>query len=532
MKRAYVTFLMLFLFGVFLYLAPAKTSGQNDKFRRAEQAIPNRYIVVFEDQETPDREIESAGRATELAAEYAMRVDRVYDTAIKGYSAEMSIDEAQRLSMDPRVKYVEEDSIVSDAETQINPGWALDRIDQRTASYDSAYNYTASGTGVNVYILDSGIQTAHVALQGRARAGFNAFPDSPPIEQCNGHGTGVAGVVGSSVHGVAKNVSLVSVRVLPCTGNGTVSDAIAGIEWVTANAVRPAVANMSLQTGYSSGLNDAVRASIATGVTYVVAAGNNTANACEYSPSSLGQAITVGATNSSDTRVQYSNFGPCVDLFAPGEGVKTIWNSSTTAVTYASGTSFASPYVTGAAALYLESHPGATPQEVHAAITSNATANLVSAAGFDSPNMLLFSALGNPQATTPTPTPEPTPTPTPEPTPPPTPTPEPTPVPTPTPVATPTLTPTPTPTPEPPPTLSGRVMTPDGRGLLNATVSISDNAGMIRTSMTGSFGYYRFDDVEAGRTYVMRVGSRRYRFASCIIVITETPADVNFVGLE
>jgi len=394
MKRFYVLCIaaLFAAAGIFVF-QPSTRAQKSDKFKRSERAIPNRYIVVLEDA-NPELSARDVGDvANELTAEFAGTVDRVFRNAIKGYSVEMTPMDAESLSGDSLVKYVEEDSFVSAADTEYNPAWALDRIDQRAMPYDNAYNYYARGTGVNVYVLDSGILTTHVELQGRAFEAYDAVHDPTPISQCNGHGTGVSGVVGSVTYGSAKNVSLHSVRVLPCTGYGTVSDVISGVDWVTRHAIHPAVANMSLETSYSRAMNDAVDSSMASGVTYVVAAGNDTDDACRYSPSSLSGAISVGSSNSLDARVYYSNFGRCVDLFAPGEGVRTIWNTTNTTVTYGSGTSFACPYVAGVAALYLETHPLASPAEVQNAITGNATPSVIYDAGEGSPNLLLYSLM-------------------------------------------------------------------------------------------------------------------------------------------
>jgi len=270
--------------------------------------------------------------------------------------------------------------------------------------------------GVNVYVIDSGILTTHQALSGRAFDDYDAVRDQYDPMTCNGHGTGVAGVVGSSNFGVARNVLLHSVRVFPCTGDASLSDVVSAVDWVTRHAVKPAVVNMSLRASFSQTLNSAVSASIRSGVTYVVAAGNDEADACNYSPGSVGEVITVGSTNSVDQRVYYSNFGSCVDLFAPGEGVATIWNSTDTTTTYASGTSFASPNAAGVAALYLEMNPGATPAEVQAALVNNASSGVIYNLGNTSPNLLLFSDFVG-SAPTPTPSPSPSPSPSPLPSP-------------------------------------------------------------------------------------------------------------------
>jgi subtilisin family serine protease len=386
------TLAMLFaVFAIHVISQSTKVSAKNEKFRRSERPIPNRYIVVLNDTDEYGQETKAAERAAEHARGFSMRVNKVYDSSIKGYAAEMSDTEAVRLSEDSRIRYIEQDSIVEETDSQSNVGWGLDRIDQRTVTYDNTFSYSTTGAGVNIYILDSGVMQTHIDLQGRVVDAFDAVNDNTPISQCNGHGTGVAGVAGGSTYGVAKNALLHSVRVLPCTGYGSLSDTLAGVDWVTRHAVKPAVANMSLGTSSSATLNSAVAASIASGVVYVVAAGNESDDACRYSPSGATDAITVGGTKANDERIAYSNFGRCVDIFAPGEGVRTIWNTTDSTFTYASGTSFASPYAAGVAALFLERNPTATPQQVRDAMTANATADVVTLPGANSPNLLLFS---------------------------------------------------------------------------------------------------------------------------------------------
>jgi subtilisin family serine protease len=269
--------------------------------------------------------------------------------------------------------------------------FGLDRVDQHLMPMDTAYNYSRTGTGVHVYVIDSGILTGHAEFQGRAIASVDFVGGNVPLDQCNGHGTSVAGIVGSATYGVAKSTTLHSVRVLGCDGYGTVSDVLAGIDWVTRHAISPAVANMSLGGGYSRTLNDAVATSSASGVTYVVAAGNETDDACRHSPASAPAAITVGASTRLDERLYNTNYGSCVDLFAPGLGVETTGVQAAYPVVFVSGTSFSSPYAAGAAALYLEAHPTASPAEVQSAIVSNATPDVLTNIGNGSPNLLLFS---------------------------------------------------------------------------------------------------------------------------------------------
>jgi subtilisin family serine protease len=377
------------------HFVPIKTSAKSDKFHQSQRPVPNRYIVVF-DEAMSNLANDARGLADDLNRDHPGIIHDVYSSAINGYSVELSYKEAIRLSEDPRVKFVEQDSFVSETDVEANPGWGLDRLDQRALPYDLAYSFNGQGNGVNVYVLDSGILPTHIDLQGRVVSAFDAVHDNTPLNQCNGHGTGVAGVVGSTSFGVAKQVMLYDVRVLPCTGDGTVSNVISGIDWITKHAIKPAVANVSLQAGFSPSMNSAVIASINSGVTYIVAAGNNNENACNWSPSAVASAVVAGATNSADTRVGWSNFGACVDLFAPGEGVSTIWNGGDTVTTYASGTSFSSPYATGVAALYLEQHPTSLPSEVASALVSSATTNVVIDPGVDSPNLLLYSMVAAP----------------------------------------------------------------------------------------------------------------------------------------
>lgn len=302
----------------------------------------------------------------------------------------MNEAQAAALSRDPRVKYVEEDGIMSIDTTQTNATWGIDRIDQRDLPLSGTYNFEADGSGVNVYIIDTGIRATHVDFGGRVSGGFTAVNDNRGTDDCNGHGTHVAGTAGSATYGVAKNVQLIPVRVLNCQGSGTTSGVISGVDWVTANHISPSVANMSLGGGASASLDSAVTNSINSGVVYAVAAGNSNTDACTQSPARAAAAITVGSTTVTDARSSFSNFGTCVDVFAPGSSITSLWKTSDTATNTISGTSMASPHVAGVAALVLQGNPGASPATVANAIKTNATSGKISSVGTGSPNLLLF----------------------------------------------------------------------------------------------------------------------------------------------
>ena len=409
-------------------ILPSKSSAKNDKFHRSQKPIANHYIVVMNEDVADFGDDNGVGNAvSELARTYGGRVGKIYSSALKGYSAEMTETDAVKLSEDPRVKYVEEDGVVEGQAIQTNsPSWGIARIDQRNYSYplDTNYNYSTSGRGVSVFVLDTRVLVTHPDFEGRAVAAYDYFNDNTPISNCNAHGTHVAGTIGSRTYGVAKDVTLYSVAVIPCTGLGTSTSVLAGIDWVNRHASRPAVVNMSLAAASYQALDDAVQNSINSGITYVVAAGNYSADACGYSPARLPAAITVGSIGESDTRDPSTNYGSCIDVFAPGVYITSTWNDGGSGLL--AGTSTASPHVAGAAALFLEANPGASPRQVSDQITSQATGGAVYGAGTGSPNLLLYTLdLAGAPVPTPSPTPAPSPTPTPSPTPSPTPTPVP-----------------------------------------------------------------------------------------------------------
>ncbi|WP_030439039.1 S8 family serine peptidase [Actinoplanes subtropicus] len=331
-------------------------------------AIPGQYIVTLK---SPAGELsaQSIGGAT--------------------YVKKMTATEARRLAARPNVAYVEQDRLMHVEATQRNPVWGLDRIDQRAVKPSKSYTPMDDGSSVHAYVIDTGIRITHSEFGGRASYGWDFVDDDATASDCNGHGTHVAGTIGGAHYGVAKKVKLVAVRVLDCDGSGTLSSVIAGVDWVTANAQKPAVANMSLGGGRSASLEAAVQRSIDSGVTYAVAAGNDDTNAGQESPAALPAAITVAASDSTDHRAYFSNYGSVVDLFAPGVNVRSSFAGSDTATAVASGTSMATPHVTGAAALVLDAAPGYTPAQVRNFLVAHATTGKIKDAE-GSPNRLLF----------------------------------------------------------------------------------------------------------------------------------------------
>jgi subtilisin family serine protease len=359
-------------------LAPVLSAGFNAK------VVPNSYIVVLK-QGADARSVASATGASPRF---------VYGATINGFAGDLNAGQINALQHNPAVDYIEPNAEVHATTTQSSPDWGLDRLDQRTLPLSGTYTYTPTGAGVTAYIVDTGINAANVDFGGRASVGFDAVGDGRNGVDCNGHGTHVAGSVGGTTYGVAKGVKIVAVRVLDCNGSGTDATVIAGLNWVANNHVSPSVANMSLGgSSISTTMSNAVRNAISHGTLFAVAAGNDNVSACTESPGDVTEALVVGASTSTDARASYSNWGTCVDLFAPGDNIKSTWMGSTTATNTISGTSMASPHVAGVAALYLQGNPTATPATVHSAIVSTASINHLTSIGTGSPNKLLSSLL-------------------------------------------------------------------------------------------------------------------------------------------
>ncbi|MER5217575.1 S8 family serine peptidase [Streptomyces sp. NPDC002838] len=356
------------------------------QYEGAANAVDGSYIVTLKTAKAGS----AAGRA--LAAKYGAGIERTYTKALNGYAIEATETEAKRLSADPAVASVVQNRTFGITATQPNPpSWGLDRIDQKNLPLNSSYTYPDSaGQGVTAYVIDTGVRITHSDFGGRALDGYDAIDNDNTAQDGHGHGTHVAGTVAGSAYGVAKKAKIVGVRVLNNSGQGTTAQVVAGIDWVARNAVKPAVANMSLGGPADTALDTAVRNAVASGVTFAVAAGNESTNASTKSPARVAEAITVGATTSGDARASYSNYGSALDLFAPGSSITSAWRTSDTATNTISGTSMASPHVAGAAALHLADNPTATPAQVSSALTAAATTGVVTSPGTGSPNRLLY----------------------------------------------------------------------------------------------------------------------------------------------
>ncbi|HEX8128204.1 MAG TPA: S8 family peptidase, partial [Pyrinomonadaceae bacterium] len=376
-------------------VAPAAPAATAAKLRKSAGAIPNQYIVVFNNSVAASN-VEALAEA--LTRAHGGTIGFTYQSALRGFSVQLNEAQAVALSRNPQVEYVEQDVLIEGASTQTtnseNGEWGLDRIDQRDLALNNSYTYASNGAGVNAYVIDSGIRLSHQEFEGRAVYAYDNVGDGRNGVDCNGHGTHVAGIIGGKTYGVAKGVKLHAVRVLTCTNTGSAARIIGGIDWVTANHVKPAVVNLSFASSLpNDALDLAVRNSITAGLPFIVSAGNNNINAGTRSPSRVAEAITVAATDRNDYRASFSNFGTVVDVFAPGVDIMSAWSTDDTFTNLRSGTSTAAPFVAGLVARYLAGRPGDQPDAVWQALMNDSTSGKVINPGDGSPNLLAYTAI-------------------------------------------------------------------------------------------------------------------------------------------
>ncbi len=356
-------------------------------------AITDQYIVILNDQvisgQQKKGEAYVQSMVTSIEGLLEVQSLKTFSHTIKGGVFQLSLADVELLKNMNEVLLIEKDDFISIDNFQLSPPYNLDRIDQSNLPLDGSHSLLSGGSEVHAYVLDTGVQISHNEFEDRGREGFDFVGNDSIANDCNGHGTHVAGTLAGKTYGAAKNVKVVGVRVLGCGGSGRFSDVISGIEWVTRNHIKPAVANMSLGGGISTSIDLAVRASINSGVTYVVAAGNESSNACNKSPARLAEAITVGSTTRDDDMSSFSNFGECVDIFAPGSNILSAWIGSNSRTRTISGTSMATPLVAGVVAVHLSQNPQSTPQQVKDAILGNALIDKLRGLRGDSPNLLL-----------------------------------------------------------------------------------------------------------------------------------------------
>ncbi|MGW1342222.1 S8 family peptidase [Kribbella sp. NPDC002412] len=369
----------------------APDTGVSIRGAGSANAIPDSYIVVLAGQRS---QAETRATNAGLASSYDVKVRKQYDASVKGFSATMTAEQAKKMAGDKRVAFVQQNQKIT--VSQDNPPWGLDRSDQRDLPLDTKFTPSSAAENVNVYVIDTGIYAAHKDFGDRAAVGTDTVGDGQNGVDCMGHGSHVAGTIAGTTYGLAKGAKVFGVRVLDCSGSGSTESVIGGIDWVTKNAKKPAVANMSLGGGADDALDAAVKASVDAGITYAVAAGNESADACGGSPAREPSAITVGATDDQDQKASFSNWGKCVDLFAPGVDVESVGITDPESTAKMSGTSMATPHVAGGIALYLADHPDATPADVTTALVGASTPDKVGDPGEGSPNKLLFVGKADP----------------------------------------------------------------------------------------------------------------------------------------
>lgn len=390
---------LLAFFGLVYFLQ----SAHSGELLRVEEPIPDRYIVALNIEQSGNSVATVVERLAEkLVDKYGGEVLHIYGSALGGFAIQAKAPIAKAMARDVLVSFVEPDSVIRKFGRQPNATWGLDRIDNAAPTLDGFYHWEADGKGSHIFILDTGIRTAHSEFRRRVGKGYSAIDDDREMADCQGHGTHVAGIAAGRRFGVAKAATVHAVRVLDCDGAGTNSDVIAGIDWVVRRGERPAVMNMSLGGTASRAMDKAVSDAIRQGVVVVAAAGNSDEDACDYSPARVAEAITVAASNRRDRRADFSNYGKCVDIFAPGEQIDSAWHTTNDASTSLSGTSMAAPFVTGVVAQYLSGHPDADPAIVARFLMKNSSQDKLRSIGSGSPNRLVFSVvpLGAPEPPT------------------------------------------------------------------------------------------------------------------------------------
>ena len=375
-------------------LVAFSTTAWSAELRRVANPIEGQYIVVL--KEDAQLSAQQRGKApldkiAAVAADNGLYADITFENVIQGFVTRTDDAGMRRLMRDSRVAFIEQDGMSYPSVTQSGATWGIDRVDQRDRPLNGTYVYDTGASNVRAYVIDTGILASHTDFGGRVSGGATAISDGRGTSDCNGHGTHVAGTIGGATWGIAKQVRLVPVRVFGCTGGAANSTIVSAMDWVRTNHVKPAVVNMSLGGPAASTIDTAANNLINAGVTLVVAAGNDNQNACNFSPARVANAITVGSTTSTDARSSFSNFGTCLDLFAPGSSITSAWWTSNTATNTISGTSMASPHVAGMAAIVLAGNTGASPATVRSTIVTKATTNRLTSIGTGSPNLLLYT---------------------------------------------------------------------------------------------------------------------------------------------